>query len=181
MLTIHELLGEVDRLPEADKWQLVKHVLDTLEQAQSTPTSTADYHQFLRETYGALRDTPIERWDQGEYEKRAARMKYLLDTDSCIRYLNGRSPAVFQRLHDVPETDICVCSVVKLELRYGALRSTSPEKTLAQQEKFLSRYESLPFDDAVHIHAAKIRADLANVGTPDWPLRFADRSHRAGE
>ena len=39
MLTIHELLGEVDRLPEADKWQLVKHVLDTLDlQAQSTPT-----------------------------------------------------------------------------------------------------------------------------------------------
>jgi len=70
MLTIRELLGEVDCLPDADKWQLVKHVLNTLEQVQITPASTADYHQFLRETYGVLRDTPIERWDQGEYEER---------------------------------------------------------------------------------------------------------------
>ncbi len=69
-LTIEELLAEVDRLPAAQKWQLVKHMLDTLEQEQATPTVTTDYHQFLRETYGILRDTPIERWDQGEYEKR---------------------------------------------------------------------------------------------------------------
>lgn len=70
MMSIHKLLEEVDRLPAADKWQLVKHVLDTLEQEQSAPASTADYHQFLRETYGVLRDTPIERLEQGEYEER---------------------------------------------------------------------------------------------------------------
>jgi tRNA(fMet)-specific endonuclease VapC len=96
-------------------------------------------------------------------------MKYLLDTNTCIRYLNGRSPAVFRRLNDTPEADICVCGVVKFELRFGALRSESVEKTLAQQEKFLSRYKSLPFDDAAHIHAAKIRADLAKAGTPIGP------------
>lgn len=69
-MTIEELLEEVDRLPSDQKWQLVKHMLDTLEHEQAAPTSTADYHQFLRETYGSLRDTPIERWDQGEYEER---------------------------------------------------------------------------------------------------------------
>ncbi len=96
-------------------------------------------------------------------------MKYLLDTNTCIRYLNGRSPEVFKRLNETPEADVCVCSVVKFELRYGALRSKYVEKTLAQQEKFLSRYKSLPFDDAAHIHAAKIRADLARAGTPIGP------------
>ncbi|MBX3066636.1 MAG: type II toxin-antitoxin system VapC family toxin [Anaerolineae bacterium] len=96
-------------------------------------------------------------------------MKYLLDTNTCIRYLNGRSPVVFQRLNDTPEADVCVCSVVKFELRYGALRSNYVEKTLAQQEKFLNRYKSLPFDDAAHLHAAKIRADLASAGTPIGP------------
>ncbi|MEP7284812.1 MAG: hypothetical protein ABI947_03470 [Chloroflexota bacterium] len=70
MLTIHELIEEVDRLPAVDKWQLVKHMLDTLEQVQIAPASTADYHQFLQETYGVLRDTPIERWEQGKYEER---------------------------------------------------------------------------------------------------------------
>lgn len=69
-MTIHELLEEVDRLPAAEKWQLVKHVLDTLEQEQTTLPEPADYQQFLRETFGSLRDTPIERWDQGVYEER---------------------------------------------------------------------------------------------------------------
>ncbi len=96
-------------------------------------------------------------------------MKYLLDTNTCIRYLNGRSLTVFQRLNETPEADVCVCSIVKFELRYGALRSEYVEKTLAQQEKFLSRYKSLHFDDAAHIHAAKIRTDLARAGTPIGP------------
>jgi tRNA(fMet)-specific endonuclease VapC len=96
-------------------------------------------------------------------------MKYLLDTNTCIRYLNGRSPSVFQKLNTLPEGDVYMCSVVKLELRYGALRSDAVEKTLAQQEKFLDRFVSLPFDDAAHFHAAQIRADLARAGTPIGP------------
>lgn len=96
-------------------------------------------------------------------------MKYLLDTNTCIGYLNGRSPAVFQRLNEIPESDICVCSVVKLELRYGALRSEYIEKTLEKQRTFLDRFVSLPFDDAAHIYAAQVRVDLARVGTPIGP------------
>ena len=96
-------------------------------------------------------------------------MKYLLDTNTCIRYLNGLSPEVFKGLDDTPETDVCVCSVVKFEPRYGALRSDFVEKTLAQQDKFLSRYLSLPFDDSAQAAAAKIRADLTKAGTPIGP------------
>lgn len=88
-------------------------------------------------------------------------MKYLLDTNTCIRYLNGRSPEVFQRLNEIDEEDVCLCSVVKFELRYGALRSDHVEKTLAEQETFLKRFVSLPFDDAAHSFAAQIRATLA--------------------
>ena len=93
-------------------------------------------------------------------------MKYLLDTNTCIRYLNGRSPQVLTRLEALPEADIAVCSVVKMELRYGALRSDYVEKTLEKQATFLNRFVSLPFDDAAHIHAARIRAELASAGTP---------------
>ncbi len=96
-------------------------------------------------------------------------MTYLLDTNTRIRYLNGRSSGVFQRLNDIPEVDICVCSVVKFELRYGALRSDFAEKTLAEQEKFLSRYRSFPFDDVAHAAAARIRAELARSGIPIGP------------
>ena len=67
-MTIQELLQEVDHLPATDKWRLVKHVLDTREQLRTPPPS--DYHAFLRESYGARRDAPIQRWPQGDYEKR---------------------------------------------------------------------------------------------------------------
>jgi hypothetical protein len=67
---VDELIVEVDRLPASDKWQLVRYLLGTLEQEQTVPTSLTDYHEFLRKTYGSLRDTPIERYAQGEYDER---------------------------------------------------------------------------------------------------------------
>ncbi len=96
-------------------------------------------------------------------------MSYLLDTNTCIRYLNGRAPAVFERLNRTPETDIYVCSIVKFELRYGALRSRDVQKALAEQEKFLRRFVSLPFGEKAHRYAAQIRADLARIGAPIGP------------
>ncbi len=47
-------------------------------------------------------------------------MKYLLDTNTCIRYINGRSPAIQKRLSSLEKTDVAVCSVVKAELFFGA-------------------------------------------------------------
>jgi tRNA(fMet)-specific endonuclease VapC len=96
-------------------------------------------------------------------------MKYLLDTNTCIRYLNGRSPNVLQRLDAMSEADICVCSIVELELRYGALRSDRIDKTLAEQTNFLKRFVSLPVDHHAAMQAARIRADLALAGTPIGP------------
>jgi tRNA(fMet)-specific endonuclease VapC len=96
-------------------------------------------------------------------------MKYLLDTNTCIRFLNGRSPLVFERLSQVLESELTVCSIVKMELRYGALRSVNAERALAEQARFLDRFVSLPFDDSAHVMAARIRADLAHKGTPIGP------------
>ena len=70
MLTISELLEEVERLPVAERWRVVRHVLRSLEKEQAASAEHLDWHQFLRKTYGSLRDTPIQRWDQGDYEER---------------------------------------------------------------------------------------------------------------
>ncbi len=45
-------------------------------------------------------------------------MRYLLDTNVCVMYLNGRSTSVRDRLLSVPLEDMAVCSVVKAELLY---------------------------------------------------------------
>ena len=96
-------------------------------------------------------------------------MIYLLDTNVCIRYLNGRAPGVLQRLRALEPSDIAVCSVVKAELFYGAQRSQDPKRSLAVQRQFLQPYRSLPFDDAAAEFAGLLRAGLAAQGTPIGP------------
>ncbi len=93
-------------------------------------------------------------------------MKYLLDTNTCIRYINGRSQKIVDRLDNLPKKDAVVCSVVKAELWFGAERSQNPSKTMAGQKRFLDLFVSLPFDDSAALHYAQIRADLAQKGTP---------------
>lgn len=93
-------------------------------------------------------------------------MKYLLDTNTCIRYINGRSQSVAHKLNALSEGDAVVCSVVKAELFFGALRSQNPVKTMAGQRQFLELFISLPFDDAAAEYYGQIRADLTAKGTP---------------
>lgn len=75
-------------------------------------------------------------------------MKYSLDTNTCIRYINGRSLAIRQKLPTVPANDIVVCSVVRGELFYGAAKSQTPELSTEKQMRFLKPYATLPYDDA---------------------------------
>jgi tRNA(fMet)-specific endonuclease VapC len=94
---------------------------------------------------------------------------YLMDTNTCIRYLNGRAPNVRSRLRALRPTDIAVCSVVKAELFAGAARSTDPARTRARQDVFLAPFASLPFDDPAAEIYARIRAQLEAAGTPIGP------------
>lgn len=96
-------------------------------------------------------------------------MIYLLDTNACIVYLNRPKSGVRKRFYSLPPKDITVCSVVKAELFYGAMRSNNPEGTLALQFKFLNPFVSLPFDDAAARIFGSLRADLATLGTPIGP------------
>jgi tRNA(fMet)-specific endonuclease VapC len=96
-------------------------------------------------------------------------MTYLLDTNVCIAYLNGRSSNVIQRLRGVSPSEIAVCSVVKAELFFGAMRSRNTAGTLARQRVFLDQFISFPFDDRCAEFYASIRATLAARGTPIGP------------
>jgi len=55
-------------------------------------------------------------------------MRYLLDTNVCIRYLNGQSEAIRQQLKRRKAEEIVLCLVVKAELFYGALKSKNPQR-----------------------------------------------------
>ena len=93
-------------------------------------------------------------------------MRYLLDTNVCVMYLNGRSDLVRDRILSTPTQDMVVCSVIKAELFYGAMKSNNPTRTFERQQQFLERFVSLPFGDDAAILFGQIRAQLANAGTP---------------
>lgn len=96
-------------------------------------------------------------------------MRYLLDTNACIRYLSGRSQPLVRHLEFMPIKSIVVCAVVKMELRYGSMRSQSPELSAAKQKQFLDQFISLPFDDIAAQRCGELRALLASKGTPIGP------------
>jgi tRNA(fMet)-specific endonuclease VapC len=91
---------------------------------------------------------------------------YLLDSNTCIQFLNGKSAHIQRQLRGTKPSDIKLCSIVKAEMWYGASRSKNAATTLARLETFFEPYESLPFDDAAAAEYGRIRAQLAVAGTP---------------
>lgn len=96
-------------------------------------------------------------------------MSYLLDTNTCIRYLNGQTENVKARLERLKPDEIVLCSVVKAELLYGATKSTISERTFSRLNRFFSLFNSLAFDDRSAVVYGVIRADLERRGMPIGP------------
>jgi tRNA(fMet)-specific endonuclease VapC len=93
-------------------------------------------------------------------------MKYLLDTNVCIVYLKGRNLNLKQKLESVAIQEIAVCSIVKAELCFGAMKSSNLERNFALQQAFLDQFVSLPFDDLAATTFGVIRSQLEIKGTP---------------
>jgi tRNA(fMet)-specific endonuclease VapC len=89
---------------------------------------------------------------------------YLLDTNVCIRYLNGKSDAVIKRMREHSPDSIFLCSVVKSELLTGAYKSTSSKKILSRLMYFFEMFNSYSFDDAAADIYGKIRSALESKG-----------------
>ncbi|MSQ70452.1 MAG: type II toxin-antitoxin system VapC family toxin [Betaproteobacteria bacterium] len=93
-------------------------------------------------------------------------MKYLLDSNTCIRLLNQDNERVTQRYRTCKPVDIALCSVVRAELLYGARRSARVDFNLRRLEVFAAPLQSVPFDDRCAHYYGLIRADLAAQGKP---------------
>ena len=66
-------------------------------------------------------------------------------------------------------SEICLCSVVKAELIYGALRSARTAENLRLLNRFFRTFPSIPFDDACAEAYGAIRSELEKVGSPIGP------------
>ena len=61
--------------------------------------------------------------------------------------MRGKNSTLKQKLESTATKDIAVCSIVKAELFYGAMKSANSERNLTLQQEFLAKFISLPFDD----------------------------------
>ena len=95
-------------------------------------------------------------------------MIWLLDTNTCVQYLNGRSTAVREKLQPAAG-NVALCSIVKAELLCGVLRTRDPERSSSLLREFFAGFPSVPFDDRCAESYAHIRTRLAQSGTPIGP------------
>jgi tRNA(fMet)-specific endonuclease VapC len=94
---------------------------------------------------------------------------YLLDTNACIRVLNGSSAALVARLRTHAPSEIRLSSVTRGELLYGARRSARVAENIKVLSTFFAPFVSLPFDDSCAEHYGALRASLAAAGKPIGP------------
>lgn len=93
-------------------------------------------------------------------------MIYLLDTNTCIRYLNSTNHNIVTRLNSLSPNDIYLCDVVKFELYYGAYKSGKQQQNLESLRIFFNEFISLPFDGKSADICGYIRVQLNKKGTP---------------
>lgn len=96
-------------------------------------------------------------------------MKYLLDTNTCIAYLNGRRPEVVARIRATAPADLALSTVVVAELRYGADRSARPKENHARIDVFAAEISPLDFDLESAAAYGRLRARLEAKETPIGP------------
>ncbi len=90
-------------------------------------------------------------------------LRYMLDTNLCIRVLRDR-PAAARERFNLSADSLCISTIVLTELLHGAARSAQPEHHRSEVERLTARLDVLPFDLAAADHAADIRADLERRG-----------------
>ena len=95
-------------------------------------------------------------------------LKFMLDTNICIFTIKNR-PQQVREVFKRHSGQLCISTITLMELIYGAEKSASPERNLADVEGFAARLEVLPYDAQAAAHSGQLRAELARVGKPIGP------------
>jgi tRNA(fMet)-specific endonuclease VapC len=101
-------------------------------------------------------------------------VSYLLDTDTCIYWLNGRQ-LVKDRLLAVGWHQVGICVITVAELYYGAYNSNRVEENLARVEEFIKNISIIPLDNISLKLFGQLKAELRRRGQPiaDFDLLIA--------
>ncbi|MEC4590152.1 MULTISPECIES: type II toxin-antitoxin system tRNA(fMet)-specific endonuclease VapC [Nitrospirillum] len=104
-------------------------------------------------------------------------LRYMLDTNVCIRVLRDRPPAARARFNAAGPGGLCISTVTLAELFHGAAKSTQPTQNRDKVERLIARLEVLPFDDDAASHYGDIRVDLERRGCLIGPYDLMIAAH----
>ncbi|KRE14741.1 twitching motility protein PilT [Bosea sp. Root483D1] len=110
---------------------------------------------------------------------------FCLDTNVIVFAINGRVPAIEQRLRRelAAGTALLIPTIVLFELRYGIAKSVRREASTKVLDAFVAEgFEELLFDAEDAIEAGNIRAALATSGMPigAYDILIAAQARRRG-
>ena len=104
-------------------------------------------------------------------------MKYLLDTNVWVDYLNGQYPGVTRRIQRCPPEDICCSSIVIAELRYGADKSQNKVANHAKLDVLTAEIQCLDFDLEAATAFGRVRVALEEAGRVIGPYDMLIAAH----
>jgi tRNA(fMet)-specific endonuclease VapC len=95
-------------------------------------------------------------------------MKYLLDSNAISVWAKRGSPAFLIRLLQVSPANLCISSVVEMELLFGI--ELKPQFSYVRElQTLLKQLPVVAFESADAMQAAKLRAALQRIGKPIGP------------
>jgi tRNA(fMet)-specific endonuclease VapC len=94
----------------------------------------------------------------------------LLDTNTCIYFLNRASEKIVKQFKELSPSQIKLPSITVAELYYGAEKSKFKAKNRERVKRFVSTFEIVSFDEKACTTYAKIRHSLERSGTPVGPM-----------
>ena len=95
---------------------------------------------------------------------------YLLDTNTCIYFLNRSSEKIISKMKSLSPSNIKLSSITVAELFFGAEKSKAQKKNRTIVQGFIGNFERIPFDEKCCQNYAKIRATLEKSGSPIGPM-----------
>ena len=94
----------------------------------------------------------------------------LLDTNTCIYFLNRASEKIVERFKQLSPSQIRLPSITVAELYYGAEKSKFKSRNREKAKRFVSTFEIVSFDEKACSAYAKVRYGLERSGTPVGPM-----------
>jgi tRNA(fMet)-specific endonuclease VapC len=101
-------------------------------------------------------------------------IRYMLDTNACIGVINGKPPALRQRLQQIAPAEVAISQIVYYELAFGVCNSGQPQQNCSGQPQrnranllhLLKYVQVLDWEMAQSDEAAQIRCELVRQGQP---------------